>query len=106
MQSILPYILRDLPTICCEECTGADVRKFELQSIQQLAVMIKQLIYTTDWMTRLANPKHLFIWGGIQSVFDNLMHIIDDRKTLNLWFLPQLEVFLCLGGRVVWLEPL
>ncbi|KAL5112250.1 hypothetical protein TcWFU_006019 [Taenia crassiceps] len=52
LQAIFPYILRDLPTICCEECTGADSRKFELQAIQQLSVMIKQLICTTEWMTR------------------------------------------------------
>ncbi|VDK20530.1 unnamed protein product [Taenia asiatica] len=52
LQAIFPYILRDLPTICCEECTGADSRKFELQAIQQLSVMVKQLICTTEWMTR------------------------------------------------------
>ncbi len=48
----MPHILRDLQLICCEECTGADVRKFELQAIQQLSVMMKQLICTTEWMTR------------------------------------------------------
>eukprot|EP00108_Taenia_solium_P004580 TsM_000167300 transcript=TsM_000167300 gene=TsM_000167300 len=52
LQAIFPYILRDLPTICCEECAGADSRKFELQAIQQLSVMVKQLICTTEWMTR------------------------------------------------------
>uniref|UniRef100_A0A5K3ET37 Ras-GAP domain-containing protein n=1 Tax=Mesocestoides corti TaxID=53468 RepID=A0A5K3ET37_MESCO len=55
LQAILPYILRDLPIICCEECTGSDVRKFEIQVIQQLSVMLKQLICTTEWMTRRAD---------------------------------------------------
>ncbi|VDO06401.1 unnamed protein product [Rodentolepis nana] len=65
LQSILPFILRDLPLICCEECTGADVRKFELQLIQQLSVMIKQLIYTTEWMTRRSEESRSVVSSGV-----------------------------------------
>ncbi|KAM3179480.1 hypothetical protein ACTXT7_000495 [Hymenolepis weldensis] len=67
LQSILPFILRDLPQICCEECTGTDVRKFELQSFQQLSVMIKQLICTTEWMTRRSDEPKSVISSGVSS---------------------------------------
>ncbi|KAM7541478.1 hypothetical protein Aperf_G00000028420 [Anoplocephala perfoliata] len=67
LQAILPFILRDLSTICCEECTSADARKFELQSIQQLSVMIKQLICTTEWMTRRSDDTKSVVSSGVNS---------------------------------------
>nr|CDS15467.1 protein unc 80 [Echinococcus granulosus] len=67
LQAMFPYILRDLPIICGEECTGADSRKFELQVIQQLSVMVKQLICTTEWMTRRSDDTKSVVSSTVSS---------------------------------------
>ncbi|KAL3318618.1 Protein unc-80 [Cichlidogyrus casuarinus] len=52
LQAILPHLMRDLPTICAEDCIGGELKKNELQAIQQLGISIKQLIFTSEWMIR------------------------------------------------------
>ncbi|KAF6779228.1 hypothetical protein AHF37_01155, partial [Paragonimus kellicotti] len=54
LQALLPYILRDLPAICAEENCGTDLKKCELNAIQKVSIAIRQLISTTEFMTRRA----------------------------------------------------
>nr|CAH8869810.1 unnamed protein product [Trichobilharzia regenti] len=52
LQALLPLILKDLPYICAEEGSGTDPKKAELTAIQKISVAIRQLISTTEFMTR------------------------------------------------------
>ncbi|VDP68776.1 unnamed protein product [Echinostoma caproni] len=52
LQAILPFILRDLPVICAEENCGAEPKKAELLAIQKVSTAMRQLISTTEFMTR------------------------------------------------------
>ncbi|CAH8625330.1 unnamed protein product [Heterobilharzia americana] len=52
LQALLPLILKDLPYICAEEGSCTDPKKAELTAIQKVSIAIRQLISTTEFMTR------------------------------------------------------
>ncbi|TPP63105.1 hypothetical protein FGIG_03319 [Fasciola gigantica] len=52
LQAILPFILRDLPAICAEENCGTEPKKAEIVAVQKISTTMRQLISTTEFMTR------------------------------------------------------
>lgn len=52
LQAILPYILKDLPSVAPPTESNVEQRKSEVHVIQQLSTSMKQLINATDSFMR------------------------------------------------------